>query len=1242
MSISGGKTEVAAAGKPFLAIPDHELLRVVGSGAYGEVWLARNVVGTLRAVKIVWRKNFQHDRPYEREFEGIRQFEPVSRTNDGLVDILHLGRNDSEGYFFYVMELADDAGPDPVEAASERPKDSDYIPLTLHEVSRRRGRFPIAECVEMGWRLAAALQHLHRSGLVHRDIKPSNIIFVGGVPKLADIGLVAQIDQARSFVGTEGFVPPEGPGAAQADIYSLGKVLYELATGLDRNDFPKLPETVGLDRSSLDEFAEFNEIIIKACEQDSRRRYRTADELRGDLVLLQGGKSLRRLRRLEWRVALATRVGIVATILALLTLGAYFGSFKQFRRARQAERQARENVALLQLQKAEDLFREDNASAALAYLAHVVRNNPTNRVAAERLISALTWRPFVLPKFEPIIPTGRPWTAAFSPDDREIVTTSYAGAIEFWDCRTGALRESVARQSNRVWGIEFTADGKRVLFAAHNTAFLWDRATLRSIIEPLQHLKRIATIHFSPDQTRIVTSSAEGAARVWDARTGAPITEAIEHPGALRDAVFSPDGQRIATACADRAARIFDANTGKLLSEPLKHEALVSSVSFSPDGSKLLSTSDDHTARLWEAVTGKLVFILQHKHTVSDANFSPDGQKIVTASEDSTAVIWDASTGLPLGAPIRHGSWVRTAEFSPDGGRVVTAAEDNTVRLWDASTGLPISEPMRHGREVWMARFSHDGQRIFAMLAGPSSDEGSIWIWGAASIAARSLPLLKTDSANHACFSPTSGQIAVACQDSVVRLCSPGNFFADAVSLPQSGPVKRVSFSPDGSRLVAVTSEDKTNTARVWDVATHRPLAAPLVHPKQIASARFSSDGQHVVTASDDAMVRIWDAHSGELTSSIFREPPVNDHGQSGIFYAEFSPDGQYVLMASRDGRARLWQPSKRQIVATFRHRHWVVYSEFSPDGSRVVTASVDRSARIWDARTGRQVGSTLVHDNDLVTAHFSPDGRRIVTASMDWTARVWDAATGLPVSEPLKHEGPVRSARFSPDGRRIVTGSDDRTARLWDAATGLALSDAFRQKSAVTQVEFSPDGNSILVVPKEGSIEIYEAVPTPPDSPGWLPDLAEAVGAKKLTSQNMLDVVPPSAFFKLKQRLAAMSDSDFYSRWAHWFFADLPDRTVSPNVGFGFRSYIQRRIQENVTSSLREALWLAPTNAQAHAHLARQLATQDLPANSGDSGEALFHKARAQQLAPADADVAEIRSLAVRSNLAKASPISR
>src|SRR5438445_4723326 len=103
----------ASPSAPLPQIPDHELLRRVGEGAYGEVWLAKNVMGTYRAVKVVYRRNFSDDHPYEREFAGIKRFEPISRAHASQVDILHVGRNDQAGYFYYIMELADDAGENP-------------------------------------------------------------------------------------------------------------------------------------------------------------------------------------------------------------------------------------------------------------------------------------------------------------------------------------------------------------------------------------------------------------------------------------------------------------------------------------------------------------------------------------------------------------------------------------------------------------------------------------------------------------------------------------------------------------------------------------------------------------------------------------------------------------------------------------------------------------------------------------------------------------------------------------------------------------------------------------------------------------------------------------------------------------------------------------------------------------------------------------------------------------------------
>src|SRR2546429_3765440 len=131
------------------------------------------------------------------------------------------------------MELADD------HLAARRIDIENYEPRTLKTDLARHKRLSADESIGLGLSLTEALGALHARGLTHRDIKPSNIIFIEGVPKLADIGLVAASGQ-QSFVGTEGYVPPEGPGLPRADIYSLGKLLYETCTGKDRIDFSEI------------------------------------------------------------------------------------------------------------------------------------------------------------------------------------------------------------------------------------------------------------------------------------------------------------------------------------------------------------------------------------------------------------------------------------------------------------------------------------------------------------------------------------------------------------------------------------------------------------------------------------------------------------------------------------------------------------------------------------------------------------------------------------------------------------------------------------------------------------------------------------------------------------------------------------------------------------------------------------------------------------------------------------------
>jgi formylglycine-generating enzyme required for sulfatase activity/serine/threonine protein kinase len=265
-------------------IPDHEVLRVIGRGAYGEIWLARGLTGALRAVKVVHRTTFESERAFQREFQGMSSFEPISRAHAGFVDILHVGRTSE--YLYYIMELADD------HMAGRNIDIANYVPRTLKTDVDRHRRLSAGESIQLGILLTQALEKLHGHELTHRDIKPSNIIFIDDAPKLADIGLVAATGQ-RSFVGTEGYVPPEGPGTPQADIFSLGKVLYEISTGKDRLDFPELDSQL-TGRVDKQDLMRLNDVLIKACAGDARKRYASASAMHDDLCRLAAGQEPKR------------------------------------------------------------------------------------------------------------------------------------------------------------------------------------------------------------------------------------------------------------------------------------------------------------------------------------------------------------------------------------------------------------------------------------------------------------------------------------------------------------------------------------------------------------------------------------------------------------------------------------------------------------------------------------------------------------------------------------------------------------------------------------------------------------------------------------------------------------------------------------------------------------------------------------------------------------------------------------
>ncbi len=260
----------------------------IGQGSYGKVWLARDTAGQWHALKIVYLAKFDGNTdPYNREFNGIKRYMPFSDKHPGLLRVSFVSEPDPTGFFYYVMELGDSL------SAGWREKPSAYQPrdLVSERIQWPGKKLPARHCVQIGLELADTLHFLHRQGLTHRDIKPQNVIFVNGRPKLADLGLVAEIrpsDQTRTYVGTPGYMPPppELPGTVQADIYALGVMLYVLSTGRTPSFFPEIATTLA-DGTSLPDFLRLNSVILKACDPDCAQRYASAQDMHHDLLRVQ-------------------------------------------------------------------------------------------------------------------------------------------------------------------------------------------------------------------------------------------------------------------------------------------------------------------------------------------------------------------------------------------------------------------------------------------------------------------------------------------------------------------------------------------------------------------------------------------------------------------------------------------------------------------------------------------------------------------------------------------------------------------------------------------------------------------------------------------------------------------------------------------------------------------------------------------------------------------------------------------
>ena len=239
-------------------------------------------------------------------------------------------------------------------------------------------------------------------------------------------------------------------------------------------------------------------------------------------------------------------------------------------------------------------------------------------------------------------------------------------------------------------------------------------------------------------------------------------------------------------------------------------------------------------------------------------------------------------------------------------------------------------------------------------------------------------------------------------------------------------------------------------------------------HTGALLAVAVMPDGRHILTGSDDNVVRMWDVGSGAEVRQF--------RGHNGkVLAVAVTPDGRHIVTGSDDNTARVWDAGtgdeRRQIKGT----HAVQSVAVTPDGARIITGSDDNIARVWDVGSGAEQLQLKGHAGSILAVAVMPDGRHIVTGSGDNTARVWDASTG---DERLQLKGShaVRSVAVMPDGARIITGSDDNIARVWDASSGAKLLQLQGHARPVTAVTAMPGGSFIVTGSEDGTARIWSA----------------------------------------------------------------------------------------------------------------------------------------------------------------------
>jgi hypothetical protein len=296
---------------------------------------------------------------------------------------------------------------------------------------------------------------------------------------------------------------------------------------------------------------------------------------------------------------------------------------------------------------------------------------------------------------------------------------------------------------------------------------------------------------------------------LWDTKRRARRAQGGAHQGGIRGLDFSPDDKTIVTGGFDHSVKQWDVASGRAVQLSSGHSAGVYGVRFSPDGKQIASASLDGSVRLWHSGSGQLARALDTGTPNYTVAFSPDGSQLAAGSRDHKVRIWNLDEGTLQSELEGHSNIIWDVNFSPDGKRLVSSGWEERVLLWDLSSGAIVHTLTGHQGTVFGASFGPDGK------------------WIATGGADRTIRLWDTDNGSGRVVSTLSGRIYV--------------------------------LDFDGQRILAPTSDGDVHLIELGGGKKQRFRA----HGKLSTVARISHSGDLLASASDDGVLKVWDAATG-------------------------------------------------------------------------------------------------------------------------------------------------------------------------------------------------------------------------------------------------------------------------------------------------------------------------------------------------------------------------------------------